>query len=220
MIKRITLKKQAYDYLLKIILKEEIKVGEVYSEQYFADFLEISRTPVREAVLQLAQEGFLQIHPNKGFSVKPASDTELIEMYGLRGAIEGYCAAAAAGKNNTPKGRELIEKLERYNNTEREAGLRGALPEECMENDFMFHNVLVAFVENTLIETTMKNLNAKMKMAGIQSFYKREGRISDVLKEHKKIIDAIKKGDKALAYDAVNEHFSACLSLILSGNLK
>ncbi|MGL4209800.1 MAG: GntR family transcriptional regulator, partial [Candidatus Adiutrix sp.] len=52
-ITRVTLKGQAYDYLKSAILHGDLEGGRVYSEQYFANQLEISRTPVREAVLQL-----------------------------------------------------------------------------------------------------------------------------------------------------------------------
>ena len=84
MIKRITLKHQAYDYLYHAVLKGEILPTQVYSEQYFADLMGISRTPVREAVMQLSQEGFLQVYPNKGFSVKKVKAEEVEELFGYR----------------------------------------------------------------------------------------------------------------------------------------
>ena len=80
MIKRITLKKQAYDYLYQALLEGQIEESRIYSEQYFAELLGISRTPVREAVMQLSQEGFLQIHPNKGFSLHRMNLKELDDL--------------------------------------------------------------------------------------------------------------------------------------------
>ena len=214
MIKRITLKKQAYEYLLAEIKAERIKPTQVYSEQYFADLLEISRTPVREAVLQLNQEGFLQIHPNKGFSVKPASDRDVLDMFRLRSAIEGYCAMYAAGNSHTSEGRKLIKKLKQLNEVEKELYRSGADPQQCMETDTKFHLALVEFSGNRQMIEIMHNLRAKINIAGTKNLY-REGRIREVLIEHEKIVEVISSGDKTGAFKAVDRHLTDCLDFVI-----
>lgn len=214
MIKRITLKKQAYEYLLGEIKAERIQPSQVYSEQYFADLLEISRTPVREAVLQLNQEGFLQIHPNKGFSVKPASDRDVMDMFRLRSAIEGYCAMYAAGKCNTSEGRRLVKKLRQINEVEKEFYKNGENPELCMETDTKFHLALVEFSANKQMIEIMHNLRAKINIAGTKNLYK-EGRIKEVLVEHEKIVEAISFGDKTGAFKAVDKHLTDCVDFVI-----
>lgn len=214
MIKRITLKKQAYEYLLAEIKTEKIKPGQVYSEQHFADLLEISRTPVREAVLQLNQEGFLQIHPNKGFSVKPASDRDVLDMFRLRSAIEGYCAMYAAGNCHTSEGRRLIKKMKQLNDVEKEYFKNGADPEQCMATDTKFHLALVEFSGNRQMIEIMHNLRAKINIAGTKNLYK-EGRIKEVLVEHEKIVEAISIGDKAGAYKTVDRHLTQSVDFVI-----
>jgi len=214
MIKRFTLKKQAYEYLLAEIKAERIRPSQVYSEQYFADLLEISRTPVREAVLQLNQEGFLQIHPNKGFSVKPASDCDVVDMFRLRSAIEGYCAMYAAGNCHTSDGRRLVKKLQQLNETERDSYKQGANPEQCMETDTKFHLALVEFSGNGQMIEIMNNLRAKINISGTKSLYKK-GRIMEVLIEHEKIVEAISSGNKADAYKAVDKHLMDCVDIVI-----
>ena len=70
-LQRISLKAQVYEYLKQAIINGDLKVGEIYSEQYFADKLSISRTPVREAILQLQHENMVEVKANRGIIVKP-----------------------------------------------------------------------------------------------------------------------------------------------------
>lgn len=215
MIKRITLKKQAYDFLLHAITEEEIKPKEVYSEQHFANLLNISRTPIREAVLQLSQEGFLQIHPNKGFSVKPSGDKELEEIFQLRCAIEGFCAMNAARLKDTAEGRNLVSQLSLLLDVERKSYENNESASVWMENDTKFHSALITFVSNSLFTETMGNLRAKIKMTGMRSLYK-EGRKANTMAEHERILQAIISGDEMKAYNAIKEHFDECKAIIRS----
>lgn len=70
-LQRISLKAQVYEYLKQAIINGDLKIGEIYSEQYFADKLSISRTPVREAILQLQHENMVEVKANRGIIVKP-----------------------------------------------------------------------------------------------------------------------------------------------------
>ncbi len=216
MIKRVTLKKQSYDYLLNAITEEKIKPTEIYSEQYFADMLEISRTPIREAVLQLSQEGFLQIHPNKGFSVKPMSNKEIEEIFGLRCAIEGYCAMYAAEQINTMEGKALLKRLRHLSEVEREAYEAHVSPNLWMENDTLFHKELLEFARNSQFLNIMDNLRAKIKLVGMRSLYK-NGRAEGTMNEHDDLLKAIESGNKMDAYQAVKNHFDQCKRVIIEG---
>lgn len=102
-IKRIALKEQAYNYLKNAILEVEIESRGIYSEQHFADRLNVSRTPIREAVLQLSQEGLVEIHPHLGVSIRELSAAEIEELFQVRTAIEGYCRKTAAEGARTPQ---------------------------------------------------------------------------------------------------------------------
>ena len=216
MIKRVTLKQQSYDYLLNAITEEKIKPLEVYSEQYFADILEISRTPIREAVLQLSQEGFLQIHPNKGFSVKPMSNKEVEDIFGLRCAIEGYCAMYAAEKIRTIEGKALVKKLRHLIGIEKTAYDEHVSPSLWMENDTLFHRALLEFSTNGQFTSIMENLRAKIKLVGMRSLYK-DGRAEGTMNEHEALLRAIESGDRMEAYEAVKNHFDECQRIIIEG---
>ena len=101
-LQRISLKAQVYEYLKQAIINGDLKVGEIYSEQYFADKLSISRTPVREAILQLQHENMVEVKANRGIIVKPLLLDEIKKIIETRLAIEGYSSSILA-KNLTTK---------------------------------------------------------------------------------------------------------------------
>ena len=90
MIKKVSYKDQVYQYLKHAIIKGELQTGVIYSEQQFADKLEVSRTPVREAVIRLTNEGMLEVFSNRGWGVKPVLPEDLQKILQARIAIEGY----------------------------------------------------------------------------------------------------------------------------------
>ena len=84
---------QAYDLISDAIIQSIIKRNEIYSEQWFADRFQISRTPVRKALLQLRAEGMIETLPNRGIIVKPLSRIDARGIFQMRMAVEGFCAS-------------------------------------------------------------------------------------------------------------------------------
>src|SRR5262245_15044729 len=93
-----TLVQRAYEHIQEAILSGHLPAGSVVSEAVLAKSLGISRTPVGEAIRQLAREGLVQQVPRYGTIVKPIDRRELIELYEMRAALESYAAARAAEK--------------------------------------------------------------------------------------------------------------------------
>ena len=217
-IRRVTLKGQAYDYLKRAIIKGEIESGQVYSEQYFADLLAISRTPVREAVLQLSQEGFVNIHPNIGVSVREISGADLEEMFQLRTAIEGYCCKLAAERIHSPEGEELLKNLGDYIQQEEKIFKAKGSPAECMKHDGLFHLAIVQFTENSQMLEIMNRLASRINQIGVKTLYK-PGRLEATLNEHREIVDCIRQGRAMEALAAAEHHFNMAKDLILSSKV-
>ncbi len=217
MIKRITLKKQAYDYLKNAILNDEFKLDIIYSEQYFADLLNISRTPVRESILHLEQEGFVNILPNRGISIKQLSESEIKQMFQLRTAIGGYCCKFAAENIKTEKGIDLLKTLEQHIEEEKKIFFAHGKPIQYMEQDTSFHLSVVQFTENNQLIEIMNNLRSRINQIGIKTFYK-EGRMENTFKEHQAIFHFIRNGDGINAYNAAQNHFNNAQECILSSS--
>ncbi len=91
----LTLKDHVYNYLAEQISKGNIAIGEKINENSISDKLNISRTPVREALIQLSAEGFLDNTPRKGFVIKNVSPEEAKEIYFVIGILDGMAASLA-----------------------------------------------------------------------------------------------------------------------------
>ena len=85
-----------YNQILSAIVDGEITKGERLIQEQIAEAVDVSRTPVREALLRLEQEGILEQRGRKGFSIREISAKEVRDMYGVREAIEGYAASTIA----------------------------------------------------------------------------------------------------------------------------
>ncbi|HER26459.1 MAG TPA: GntR family transcriptional regulator [Rhodospirillales bacterium] len=97
------LAEDVYDQILSAIIDGQFAPGERLIQEKIATQINISRTPVREALLRLEQEGILELSGRKGFVIRQLSDNEVTELYGVREAIEGYAAFIVAGHRNPEK---------------------------------------------------------------------------------------------------------------------
>lgn len=90
-----SLKDHVHGFLSTQIQENRLKPGERISEKSICDHLGISRTPVREALIELANEGLLERRPRRGFLVKTLTKEEVKEIYSILGCLEGVAAAGA-----------------------------------------------------------------------------------------------------------------------------
>jgi len=90
-----SLKDHVYDFLSAQIQDNRLKPGEKINEKSLCEDLGISRTPVREALIELANEGLLERRPRRGFLVKALTKEEVKEIYKILGCLEGVAAADA-----------------------------------------------------------------------------------------------------------------------------
>ena len=90
-----SLKDHVYDFLSAQIQENRFKPGEKINEKSLCEDLGISRTPVREALIELANEGLLERRPRRGFVVKELTKEEVKEIYKILGCLEGVAASGA-----------------------------------------------------------------------------------------------------------------------------
>lgn len=93
-----SLKDHVYDYIADQILKGSLLPNEKISENKICQELNISRTPVREALIQLSSEGVLENVPRKGFLLKTLNSKEAAQIYEVVGVLDGYAAVLACSR--------------------------------------------------------------------------------------------------------------------------
>ena len=95
---------QAYAELKRRVIDNEFQVGSYFLENELANLLEMSRTPIREALVRLANEGMVEVRPRHGMRVLPISAVDMREIYTILTALEAEVAAEVAARGLPPEG--------------------------------------------------------------------------------------------------------------------
>ncbi len=197
-----------YEYIKKEIILDHLKAGSIFDEQEITKTLGVSRTPVREAVLRLAAEGYLTIIPRKGTLVSNISLKDIKEVYEFRiilecASIKGY---KAIDKDKLIKWKEYFnECIENSNNNEISDDI------ELEDKDKVFHEDLISFLDNKLVSNEISLLMDKSARIRYTSNIKNKERYIASIKEHISIIDALINDDLNRASDLMKEHLLCSL---------
>ena len=202
------LNEQAYDHLQKLITDGQLSYHEIYSETKLAKELGISRTPFRDAIHRLAQEGYIDIIPSKGFRLHQITERDVIETFQIRTALETYCTMQIARdvkeKNNAnlrPFFKELDWLMENMKEVmENDQGI-----DEFCEYDFRFHRKIIDYLENEQFSSVFESFLYRMKRLAKLSL-QHEGRMAQTVEEHQAILDAMKNGDTEHIYEITMVH--------------
>src|SRR5688500_4890090 len=105
---------RVYNEIKNLILCNEIMPGQKLHHQQLSERLGVSRTPVREALTRLVQEGYVAFLPNRGFTCKEIRMQEAEELYDLREALEAFAVEKAIETVTDAALRQLREKMNAY----------------------------------------------------------------------------------------------------------
>lgn len=194
------LRELVFEALREAILKGVLKPGERLMEIQLAEEMGVSRTPVREAIRKLELEGLVAMVPRKGAYVASLSMKDIIEVFEIRGALEGLAAELAAERITD----EELEELERYLVRITESIESGDLA-LVVAIDTDFHSQLYKASRNERLAQIINNLREQIQRFRTTSL-SLPGRMQAALEEHKKIVDAISTRDGALARRLAEEH--------------
>ena len=197
-----SLKEKAYDILKELILTGRLEQGKLHNEKRLAEVLGVSRTPVREALLELSREGMVSFVPSKGVKVLKITPKQVQEVFELRRIIEGYIIKSIS-KQLTPADLKKIEKI--LSKQDRSASKDEEL--SFIEMDKEFHLFMASKMGNQQIEAILQNLRDQIHLMGIRAI-KDQSRSQQVLKEHQKIFSALKKKDAKRAHEELMKHLN------------
>ncbi len=197
---------QTKEHQVAELLREKIVAGSFVrglrlKQAEIAKQLDISITPVREALRLLEAEGYVRVSSHRGAVVAPFQIDQADELYELRMSLEGKLTAGAAKRLTTND----FESLVRLNNEIREGNRRGD-PEQVHGGNFRFHFRLyeLAALPNTL--GFVRVLWAKYPFDLLGAI---PGRQTHVLDEHEVLIEALRKRDARQAMRAMQAHITS-----------
>lgn len=206
------MREKALAKLRDAIVLGQLPPGSMISEQDLADQLHISRTPTREALLQLRAEGLIEFVPNRGVRITVPSIEHLADMYSLRAGIEGYCAMLLARRADRQRVVDVLD---------------GALGEQRRIIDaedhsawvvanMDFHLALVEACKNSLMVDSIRSVASHAMRIGHSINEAVRIRMEQSLVEHRMIVDAIRSGDPATAFRHVESHLVVTTALMRS----
>ncbi len=208
------LAKIAYKALRNSILTGKLIQGEIYNEMSLAKDLGISRTPVREALLELSSQGLISFLPRKGLIVNYPTKRDIEEIFELRKAIEIMAVEIVA--NASPPCD--LNKIEQSIKDQRRA-LKNKDFMAYMESDRVFHTTLSELTRNSRIVAIMENIRDMIHLIGYKVLGL-EGRGDEVIAEHQRVLDAVKKGDEKAARKAMNEHLEQTIKAVEKAEIR
>lgn len=203
-----TLKDMAYDQVKSLLRAGSFSGDVVLSANHLADSLHVSRTPVREALLQLCAEGLLAPVGSRGFRMRSYTPDEIRDTFEARLALECFAAEQLARQAPGDRTTHLATLTVELNRMLRAAGDNN--PDEFLHADEAFHLALFQATGNDLLLSMMENLRDRIAVLGHRALAVR-GRMQAVVAEHRKILAAIQKADAARAREAMAEHLEQTL---------
>jgi DNA-binding GntR family transcriptional regulator len=195
------LAKMAYNALRGSILSNTLTSGVIYNEKNLAQQLGISRTPVREALLELSSQGLVEFLPRKGVVVNSFKEEDINEIFELRHIIETHTFKNACTRSDTADLTEMEQCVE----TQRRIALESRDITVFMEMDRTFHMAFARLTGNKRLIAIMDNIRDILHIMGSYALSV-EGRMTQVVLEHEKILNAVKAGDVATTLALLSDH--------------
>ncbi len=198
-----------YNTLRGAILKGELKPGERLMEIQLANKLGVSRTPVREAIHKLDQEGLVLMIPRKGAEVADITEKSLRDVLDVRKALEELAVKRACEKITKEEITELRNAGEAF-----EAALAGKDVVEIAEADVQFHDVIYKATDNQKLISLLNNLSEQMYRYRVE-YLKDERVFPRLAQEHEQIVDLIARRNPEEAAKVMCEHIDNQIKSIM-----
>lgn len=195
---RENLSKKAYKYLLTEILKNNFKMGDPISEVKIAKELQISRSPVREAIRQLEAEGIVKNLSSRGTFVAEFTIQDIYELFELRKIFEIQALKDSFPRLNSDVLKEMKNKIEKLN-------IKEIQPEKFYKIDAEFHSLFINLCGNTRLISFYNQLIKQLDI--VRRISAKNPKHFEVSKKfHLQILDALIDQNKEKAIVVLQKH--------------
>jgi DNA-binding GntR family transcriptional regulator len=201
-LERSSLRERVLVVLRTSITTGELEPGRLYSVGEFAERLEVSATPVREAVVNLANVGLVEIVRNRGFLVPDLTDQDLDEILQVRLFLEVPAIEQVAGR--VPA--ETLTACHEHVRACKEAAEQGALI-GFLDSDRAFHLTLIGSLGNRRLVEVLRGMRDQTRLYGLRDLAARGQLVASAL-EHETLLDAVEAGDTARARAEITRHLA------------
>lgn len=189
-----------FNTLREAILKGELKPGERLMELQLAAKLGVSRTPIREAIRMLEQEGLAVTIPRKGAEVAKMTEKDMKDVLQVREALDELAATIACEQISQEELEELRRTMREF-----EEYLKTKDVKKIAEADVLFHDIIYRATGNPKLVNMVNNLREQMYRYRVE-YLKDEKNYPILVKEHSEIVEGLSRKDKKKVTAAMREH--------------
>ena len=195
--------------LVYLELKHKILTGEIVSQTRLMEIdlsekMNVSRTPIREAIKRLADDGLVKVEPRRGAYVANISIKDMLDVFEVREDMEGFVAKLAAQRISDEEKEQLREIAGEY-----EAAIEKADDKEnIIELDEKFHNFIVKCCGNETLSELVKYVQ-ELSLRFRYLYYNDFSLYESTAEQHNRIMEAINSGNEEVARDEADAHVRA-----------
>ena len=195
------LPEEVASYVRELIISGEVKPGEFLRMEPIAEAVGVSNTPVREGMLTLRSEGFVELVPRRGFVVAPFEEQDLRDLFWAQGKLAGELAARAAKRMSS----EQIESLERLLE-EYETAVDGGDESAIARVGHEFHRRINLAADSRRLALLLGSMVRQLP----NRFYATiEGHVDATSEEHSELVDALRRRDARRARSLMEAHLDS-----------
>lgn len=189
-----------FQTLREAILKGDLKPGERLMELQLASKLGVSRTPIREAIRMLEQEGLAVTVPRKGAEVAKMTEKDMEDVLQVRDALDELAVKIACDNITAEEMEELAKAHENFKKSIQEGNLK-----EIAQADMDFHDCIYHATGNQKLIVLLNQLREQMYRYRVE-YLKDENHYPALLEEHRQIVEGIKRRDKESVTKQMRTH--------------
>ena len=195
---------RVYDQIKSLILCNEIMPGQKLHHQQLSERLGVSRTPIREALTRLVQEGYVSFLPNRGFTCKEIGMQEAEELYELREALEAFAVEKAIATLTDAALRQLRDKMNAYGRD-----VQNRFTRERLVYDQDVHLTIAQLTGNETLRNTLNHVFERIVLKRRTDGLYDPARGIAAHQEHLRLIEAMERRDAAGAVAILRSHVQA-----------
>jgi len=201
---RPNLRDQIYDIMKEMIVMRQIKPDEKINEERLAERLRVSRTPIRETLCRLENEGIVKVIPRRGAFVIKQCKERVVEILQVREVLEGLVAGIVAQSGDEKTLNKLRKSLERISSVPEEDGHLM----KYTNADIEFHSILIEASNNEMLQNMMGIVNSHLQIIRLRTVVL-PGRARKTVDEHYRVLEAIEKGNTGSAERLMRKHIES-----------
>ena len=189
-----------FQTLREAILKGDLRPGERLMELQLAAKLGVSRTPIREAIRMLEQEGLAVTIPRKGAEVARMTEKNMEDVLQIREALDDLAVQEACDKMTEQQLKNLTLAMKNF-----ETAIQTGNLSKIVAYDVEFHDIIYESTDNPKLVTLLNNLREQIYRYRVE-YLKGKENYPMLIKEHETILEALKEKNKERVADAMRNH--------------